>query len=158
MKFYIASKLENAPAVRSLRDRLLTLGWSVTYDWTVHGSVQREGADVIQIVALAEAAGVEAADVVIVLLPGGRGTHTELGMAIALKKKIVLCGLLERDFGDDGNTVAFYHHPQVQFFHHNPDYNPRPSFALDALVHVLEHLTGIEGEGWAEEAASKEVK
>ena len=112
LRFYIASKLDNAPAVRELRDALVERGWIHTYDWTVHGSVQGQGHERIQSIALAEAEGVRTADFVIVLLPGGRGTHTEFGMALALNKIVFLVGDVERDFSD-GYTCAFYHHPWV---------------------------------------------
>lgn len=111
-KFYIASRLENASRVKALKAILENQGWIHSYDWTVHGSVQNAGARVIREVAEAEARGVDDAHVVVVLLPGGRGTHTELGMAIALRKRIVILSESEEiDFGQDGRTCAFYHHP-----------------------------------------------
>lgn len=118
--YYIASRLENAPRVRELKRILDARGWRHSYDWTVHGSVQNDGPDVIREVATHEAVGVASAQVVIVLLPGGRGTHTELGMAIALavvhepcKRIVLLSESSEIDFGQDGRTCAFYHHPNV---------------------------------------------
>jgi nucleoside 2-deoxyribosyltransferase len=113
--YYIASRLENAPRVRALKILLDAKGWHHTYDWTVHGSVQQCDHATIQAVADAEADGVDAADVVIVLLPGGRGTHAELGMAIAGKKAIYMVSENpEVDFGRDGRTCAFYHHSRVE--------------------------------------------
>src|SRR6185312_5761738 len=85
VKFYIASRLEAAPRVRELKTILESYGHEHTYDWTVHGSVQNDGADVIREVSEREVLGVVNADANIVLLPGGRGTHTELGIAIACK-------------------------------------------------------------------------
>jgi hypothetical protein len=40
-KYYIASGLENAAVVKDLKKILDAAGWQHTYDWTVHGSVQR---------------------------------------------------------------------------------------------------------------------
>ena len=131
MKYYIASKLENAAQVRQLKAYLDDLGWEHTYDWTVHGSVQSEGVSRIAEVAANEAEGVLCANVVIVLLPGGRGTHTELGMAIGhwqVAEALQAAGLVtvenrriiiysddpERDFGTNGTCCAFYHHPLVE--------------------------------------------
>lgn len=120
MRYYIASRLENAPRVRELKSILDVQGWNHTYDWTVHGSVQSAGPEVIAEVARAEARGVEMAQVVIVLLPGGRGTHTELGMSIAWhmaaepRRTILLSESAEIDFGQDGRTCCFYHHPAVE--------------------------------------------
>lgn len=131
MRYYIASRLENAAQVRELKAELDKAGWEHTYDWTVHGSVQREGVDRIVEVAQLEAEGVLTADVIITLLPGGRGTHTEIGIAIGqlqLAKLLEDAGVLERvkrriilytedderDFGTNGTTCAFYHHPFVE--------------------------------------------
>ena len=48
----------------------------------------------------------------ILLLPAGRGTHVELGMALAWNKKIYLCASSREDFSLE-NTVAFYELPQI---------------------------------------------
>ena len=118
--FYIASRLENVGRVRELKRILEAAGHVHTYDWTVHGSVQDAGLDAIREVARREALGVLSADVVIVLLPGGRGTHTELGIAIAdairgqPKRIVLLSESSEIDFGTDGRTCALYHHPKVE--------------------------------------------
>lgn len=108
MIVYIASKLENAERVRALRDDLLRTGHVLTYDWTVHGSVQTGGPAAIARAAAAECEGVRDADVVIVLLPGGKGTHVELGIAHALRKTILIVGD-RRAFPGDGRECAFYH-------------------------------------------------
>ena len=52
------------------------------------------------------------AEVVILLLPGGRGTHVELGLALALGKKVFLCAGDAEAFAPE-NTVAFYQLPGV---------------------------------------------
>lgn len=125
-KFYIASGLENAGQVRQVAESLKAAGWTHTYDWTVHGSVQCEGVERIAEVAAAESEGVIGADVVVVLLPGGRGTHVELGIALGLSALLhgetgdpIICiysPTPEADFGTTGKTCAFYHHPNVQKF------------------------------------------
>lgn len=108
MKFYIASKLENAEMVKSLARVLKAYQWEHTYDWTTHGSVQNEGESRITEVAESEIFGVETADIVIVLLPGGRGTHAELGAANALKKKVFVWAETDEFFMQDERTCAFY--------------------------------------------------
>lgn len=121
--FYIASKLENAGRAVVLRDHLLAAGWEITYDWTTHGSVR--GPDVprarIADVAESEVQGVIDAGVVIVLLPGGRGTHTELGVALAFQvgsevynRVVIWSPNPDVDFGTTAATSAFYHHPGVE--------------------------------------------
>lgn len=113
MKFYIASKLENHAAVEGLRDLLKELGHEVTYDWTVHGPVYRSGLERVREVAIDEAQGVLSADFVVVLWPGGRGTHVEMGMAIAAGKPVIFVSDDERHHEATTETCAFYHHPQV---------------------------------------------
>jgi nucleoside 2-deoxyribosyltransferase len=127
-KYYIASKLENVDQVRAVKGMLDAAGWHHTYDWTVHGSVQTCGTERIAEVAKAEARGVMKADVVVVLLPGGRGTHVEIGLALAnlwacgecaTDEDITICLYSlnpEEDFGTAGKTCAFYHYPGVQKF------------------------------------------
>lgn len=114
-RFYIATRLERAADHREVSGRLAACGWVCSYDWTTHGSVQREGEARIAEVARAEEEGVRSADVVIVLLPGGRGTHAELGMAVALRKPIfVLADPVDGFFAQDERTCAFYHSPTVR--------------------------------------------
>lgn len=119
--YYIASGLENAAAVRALKTVLDAEGWHHTYDWTVHGAVSVDRLPEVS------AEGVWMADVVIVLLPGGRGTHTELGIAIGMvdpvvfgpdedRMRIVVYSANPGDFEIKGQTCAFYHHPCVERF------------------------------------------
>lgn len=110
MTFYVATSLDNAPAARAAADALRARGLAQTYDWTVHGSVQAEPERWSR-VALDEGAGVLRAAVVLVLLPGGRGTHVELGLALASSR----CRLLLL-VGDDAEQRAcvFHHHPFVR--------------------------------------------
>lgn len=105
---YIASSLENAEQVRAVRDTLAALGAGLTYDWTEHGSVQDEGPERIAEVARAELRGIYEARLVVVLLPGGRGTHTELGYALGLGKPVLLFGPLDNGSGE-GRHCAFYY-------------------------------------------------
>lgn len=113
-KVYIATRLERANDHRMLAHALRAGGAVITYDWTLHGSVQEEGAARITQVAVAEADGVADADAVVVLLPGGRGTHAELGMAVALGKPVIVHAENETELLDAcAKTCAFYHHPNV---------------------------------------------
>ena len=121
MKFYIASKLENFSQVQYLANKLKYAGWIHTYDWTVHGSVKESSIDILKEVGQNEFNGVKDADIIIVLAPHGRGTHTEFGMAIAFNKKIYLCNIDDTYFKCDDNTSAFYWLPQVNQFVGNID-------------------------------------
>ena len=116
MKFYIASKLENHKQVRLLSDKLKSAGWTHTYDWSTHGSVKETNIETLKEVSQLEYNGVKDADVVIILTPQGRGTHTEFGMAIALNKQVYVCHEDSTYFKCDNNTSAFYWLPQVNQF------------------------------------------
>lgn len=116
MKYYIATKLENHAAHNDLRDALASMGHTITYDWTVHGPVYLQGIERIREVAQLEHQGVADADMVIMLWPGGRGTHVELGMAISLGKHCVLISRVKDHHLATPETCAFYHHPKVERF------------------------------------------
>jgi nucleoside 2-deoxyribosyltransferase len=117
MKFYIASRLENYAQVQAIAEKLKAAGWVHTYDWTndwkKQSSVKSTDAETLKSVSTKEFKGVSDADVVIVLTPQGRGTHTEFGMAIALNKTVFLCHSDNTYFKCDDNTSSFYYLPQV---------------------------------------------
>jgi len=116
MRFYIASKLENYEQVKSLARLLKLFGWEHTYDWTVRGSIKETNIETLKSVGQKEYDGVKNADIVIVLTPQGRGTHVELGMAIALNKVVYICHEDDKYFQCDDNTSAFYWLPNVKHF------------------------------------------
>ena len=116
MKFYIASKLENYMQVKYLADKLKSIGWTHTYDWTVHYSIKERNIEKLREIGIMEYNGIKEADVVIILTSQGRGTHTELGMAVAFIKLIYLCHIDNTYFNCDDNTSAFYWLPQVNQF------------------------------------------
>lgn len=99
MKFYIGSGLQNAPQVRQLAQLLKAAGWEHTYDWTasLHTPLSL---DTLRALGEREFQGVKDADVVILLSPRGKGTHTEFGMALAWGKKVYLC------HGDDSPSAG----------------------------------------------------
>jgi len=112
-KFYIATSLQRIEDHHNVRDALREQNWEITYDWTLHGSVKKTSIERLQEVGLKMTQGVLDADVVIVLLPGGKGTHTELGMAIARNKKIILHSMSPQPFALCDETVAFYHREDI---------------------------------------------
>lgn len=111
MKFYIGSGMKNCELVNHYAKLLIENGYEQTFDWVknINGDVSID--DMIKYATL-ESQGIVDADVVIILLPGGRGSHVELGMALALNKKIFLCSVTEEDFNIE-NTVAFYELPKI---------------------------------------------
>ncbi|MUK88174.1 group-specific protein [Ornithinibacillus sp. L9] len=88
MKIYIASGLQNKEQVRYVRQKLMEVGFSHTYDWTKNErATDEEG---LRKIGEQEKQAVIESDFLILLLPGGKGTHTEFGMALALGKPVYL--------------------------------------------------------------------
>lgn len=106
MKIYVATGLEHADRARVVQSVLRDDGHEITYGWTVHGSVQDAGPKRIAEVARLEAAGVRAADLLIAILPGGRGTHVEIGLALGRGIPVIL--LQHVDDAEKLPTCAFY--------------------------------------------------
>ncbi|MFC7370645.1 nucleoside 2-deoxyribosyltransferase [Fictibacillus iocasae] len=104
--FYIGSGFQNKKMVREIADVLVREGMTHTYDWTQTEKV--ENITHLAHIANCEVNGVKAADVVLILLPGGRGTHTELGLAIAAGKPVLLYDL-ENCWHDQDHLVSFYY-------------------------------------------------
>ncbi len=111
MKFYIGSGLKNYELVNYYSSKLEENGWEHTYDWTENLSKDETIEDLKEISKL-EQKGIIDSDVVIILLPAGRGTHIELGMALALNKKIFLCTDNKEELNIE-NTVGFYQLPNI---------------------------------------------
>ncbi len=130
MKFYIGSGFKNCESVNYYSRILEESGWSHTYNWTKN--IRND----ITIEALTEYAASEQkaivdSDVVIILLPAGRGTHIELGMALALNKKLFLCAAKE-EFSIE-NTVNFYQLPDIIRLSGTADENIREIIRLASL-------------------------
>jgi hypothetical protein len=83
---YIATSWHNKPAWHEAA-ALLPSPWYITCDWTD----EDESSDPAWI-AKRDFDGIRRADVVIVLLPGRLGTHTEMGYALGLGKRVILVG------------------------------------------------------------------
>lgn len=129
MTFYIASGVENAARVNEAAAVLTKLGHRRTYNWTLHGSVK--GAAVQkkqsiarvqkkQSVARLECDGVLSASLFVLLLPGAKGTHAELGMALAKaslvssEMRVLVWSKTSGPFDGTDGFCVFYHHPAVE--------------------------------------------
>ncbi|MDJ0319958.1 hypothetical protein [Pseudarthrobacter sp. PS3-L1] len=92
-RFYVASSFRNIATVRYVAQALESKGYVNTYDWTQNASVGGAGAITLsdlRSIGQHEKDAVKDADVVVILLPGGKGTHVELGIAIAHGRRIIL--------------------------------------------------------------------
>ena len=116
MKYYIATSTERVPAHNIVRDQLKQFGCEITYDWTTHGSVRHTTKERLAEVALSELAGIADSDFVLVLLPGGKGTHVELGFSIGSKKKVFIHSEDPNVFEMGPKVCAFYFSPDVVRF------------------------------------------
>ncbi len=116
MRFYIATGLENVERAKELSAVLSRNGHELTYDWTAHGDVRSMGKDKMAEVAFSEVRAVRDAELVVALLPGGFGTHTEIGVAIASRsnKRILIWSETGEAFRDPKQSCTFYFHPAVE--------------------------------------------
>ncbi len=113
MKYYIATSTERIAAHNLVRDQLNQWGHVITNDWTTHGNVRNSSLARLREVAVAMVQGVVEADFVLVLLPGGKGTHTELGLSLGGGKKVFIHSEDPSAFELGPQVCAFYHHPSV---------------------------------------------
>ncbi|MCT4784801.1 nucleoside 2-deoxyribosyltransferase [Exiguobacterium aestuarii] len=111
MRFYVGSSFANIEDVRFIRDQLTAFGHAHTYDWT-----QNERAasiDALRMIGEEEVTGIQTADFVVILLPGGKGAHVELGIAIGMNKAVFLYDLGDQMMNME-ETSTFYHVDAVQ--------------------------------------------
>ena len=113
-KFYIATSLSRHKEHNLVRDALTREGLQITYDWSLHGSVKNISLERLSHVSQLEMNGIKQADILIILLPGGLGTHTELGIALGLNKPILIQCETPHPFDLGTQTIAFYHHPHIK--------------------------------------------
>jgi nucleoside 2-deoxyribosyltransferase len=113
MKFYIASGLQNKEHVQYVAAHLKASGFSQTYDWTQND--RANSVEKLQEIGEYERNGVLEADFLVLLLPGGKGTHVELGMALANHKRVYLYSPNE-DINDFSITSTFYFLKEIHPF------------------------------------------
>ncbi|MCM3757660.1 group-specific protein [Sporosarcina aquimarina] len=110
-KFYVASSLKNIDLVRHVSTRLVDKGFIHTYDWTKNEDASTI-ADLKEI-GFHEKNAVLDADFIIVLLPAGKGSHIEFGIALGQGKKVYLHSPND-DLNNLETTSTFYHLSSVK--------------------------------------------
>ncbi|SHI00447.1 group-specific protein [Virgibacillus chiguensis] len=85
MNFYIASSFKNIESVRYIRGLFIKDGHVLTYDWTKNDRAST--IEALKCIGQKQKDAVIAADVIIVLLPAGKGSHIEMGIALGRRKK-----------------------------------------------------------------------
>src|SRR5271163_3587690 len=109
-RFYVSSRKDRSKHADELSRTLKARGWERTFVWADQGDATREGHAAT---AVAELKGVHEADVLIVLLPGGFGTHVEIGAALALGKRIILHSPDQKTL-ETPYPCVFHYHPSVK--------------------------------------------
>ncbi len=109
MKYYIATGFANKEQHNHLMRMLEKRGHAITFDWTREEPAVPRGPSVSKRISEMEISGVVNADVVFLLLPGGKGTHVELGAALATNTPVILVEL--QDYSD------VVHKPSIFYFH-----------------------------------------
>jgi nucleoside 2-deoxyribosyltransferase len=111
MKFYVASSFQNIDQVRDVCERLKRIGYTHTYDWTQNSRAST--VEALKQIGEKEKQAIIESDVILVLLPGGRGSHVELGIALGLNKRVILFSP-DNEVNDFAQTTTFYHLPEVE--------------------------------------------
>lgn len=111
LRFYLGSAWGNREQVRLVAAMFQAAGWKWIYDWTQHTE-----ADDPKKIAIAEVGAIKRADIVFILLPGDRGTHFELGAAVAAGKPVVLWAENVEQLWKDGRYCPYYDHPNIMLF------------------------------------------
>lgn len=109
-KFYIASSFANKDKVRVAANSLIKSGFSQTFDWTAN--LRASTLDELQLYGELERKAVLEADFLVLILPGGKGSHIEMGIAISQRKNVYLVSEQAELFEFDV-TSTFYHLPEV---------------------------------------------
>ncbi|WP_273831835.1 nucleoside 2-deoxyribosyltransferase [Guptibacillus sedimenti] len=105
MNFYIASSFQNKQHVQTLATELKRHGFKHTYDWTKNEKA--DTFDELASIGEAELEAVKKADILIVLLPGGKGTYVELGIALGRDLPVYLFN--EEGFHNAKEASSFYY-------------------------------------------------
>lgn len=106
MKFYVASSFQNLKQVRDVARALTQEGLIHSYDWT-HNE-RANTLDKLQCIGEAEKQAVIESDFVVILLPGGKGSHIELGIALGLNKRLYLYSPTDNIY-NPAESSTFYH-------------------------------------------------
>lgn len=110
-KFYVASSFINKEAVRFVSQCLIDNNFIHTYDWTKHDRASTF--DDLKSIGNMERTAVLESDFIIIILPAGKGSHIELGIALGQGKQIYL-------YSPDGavdnldTTSTFYHLENIE--------------------------------------------
>lgn len=106
MNFYIASSFKNKEMVGALANRLKLEGFCHSYDWTIND--RADSLALLASIGESELSAVRDSDFLVLLLPGGKGSHIEMGIALGLGKRVYLYSSTN-DIYEFDKTSTFYH-------------------------------------------------
>ncbi|MFK3936857.1 group-specific protein [Alkalihalobacillus sp. NPDC078783] len=111
--FYVGSSFRNIEQVRLVAQTLIKEGFVQSYDWTEWENVQF----VEELISIGEQEkeAIIGSDFIIFILPLGKSSHVELGIALASQKPIYLYSQTDDAF-TPGQTSSFYHLEGVDRF------------------------------------------
>jgi hypothetical protein len=115
-RYYLSTRKDRSTRATPIVEALKARGWERTFVWKDEGGSSPDG---YAETALAEIAGVREADVLIVLLPGGYGTHVEIGAALALGKPVILHAP-DRKTLETPYPCIFHYHPSIKLLVSDP--------------------------------------
>lgn len=119
-------------------------GWGFTFDWASTETDSKDaelGHGYFKAVAEREAHAVSNCQVLGVVLPGGRGTHVELGMALAYEKPVVIFAPNPEDLlGGEEYQCMFYRLPAVHVVTSLEDFIKTANFLM-TIFHNYDHET-----------------
>jgi hypothetical protein len=110
LKFYIASSFKNIGVVREISESLTNRGFLHTYDWTQNDKAS--SIEQLMYIGKKEKEGVMNADFIVIILPAGKSSHVELGIALGIGIKVYIYSPND-DFNDLETTSTFYHLDEV---------------------------------------------
>jgi nucleoside 2-deoxyribosyltransferase len=107
---HVATSFENAAGARAVMRALQAAGHNIERDWTALVTHNQHDAQRTRMLAITRA------EVVVMILPAGRSSHVEMGMALGRGIPVVL--LVEKA-GDrtnpkDGRICSYYNHIGVK--------------------------------------------
>ena len=119
-KVYVASAADDWPQARKMQVCLEHCGFEITHDWTEgirageYNVAAQQPAEDWKQMATIDMQGVREADAVVFVAPGARGSHAELGAALALGLPVIVYARRPDLLTDKlGRDCVFYHHPLV---------------------------------------------
>jgi len=111
--------------LQDVSNKLKNIGFIHTYDWTVNDNAKT--LEELREIGEKEKNSFIEADIVVVLLPAGKGSHIELGIAIGNGKKVYLYSP-NKEIDNIETTSTFYHLTEIE----------RCYGTLDELVEIID--------------------